>query len=52
MTQGSYGNDLGMTWEYLGDSGRVWNMTVVNNQVQIRLSGEGFENWYEYDGYK
>ena len=27
ITQGSYGNDLGMTWEYLGDSGRVWDMT-------------------------
>ena len=28
ITQGSYGNDLGMTWEYLGDSGRVWDMTT------------------------
>ena len=27
MTRGSYGNDLGMTREYLGDSGRVWDMT-------------------------
>ena len=27
MTQESYGNDSGMTWEYLGDSGRVWDMT-------------------------
>ena len=27
MTQGSYGNDLGMTQEYLGDSGRVRDMT-------------------------
>ena len=28
MTQGSYGNDSGMTREYLGDSGRVQDMTV------------------------
>ena len=27
ITQGSYGNDSGMTWEYLGDSGRVRDMT-------------------------
>ena len=27
MTCGSYGNDLGMTWEDLGDSGRVRDMT-------------------------
>ena len=27
MTQGSYGNDSGMTREYLGDSGRVWDIT-------------------------
>ena len=27
MTRGSYGNDLGMTQEYLGDSGRVRDMT-------------------------
>ena len=27
MTQGSYGNDSGMTREYLGDSGRVQDMT-------------------------
>ena len=29
ITWGSYGNDLGMTQEYLGDSGRVWDMTDV-----------------------
>ena len=27
MTWGSYRNDLGMTQEYLGDSGRVQDMT-------------------------
>ena len=27
MTCGSYRNDSGMTQEYLGDSGRVWDMT-------------------------
>ena len=27
MTQESYGNDLGMTREYLGDSSRVRDMT-------------------------
>ena len=27
ITRGSYGNDSGMTWEYLGDSGRVRDMT-------------------------
>ena len=27
MTWGSYGNDLGMTREYLGDSGRVRDIT-------------------------
>ena len=27
MTQGSYGNDSGMTWKYLRDSGRVRDMT-------------------------
>ena len=26
-TRGSFGNDSGMTREYLGDSGRVWDMT-------------------------
>ena len=29
MTQGLYGNDWGMTQEYLGDSGRVWDMTPM-----------------------
>ena len=29
ITQGSYGNDSGMTWEYLGDSGRVQDMTLL-----------------------
>ena len=29
MTQGSYRSDSGMTWEYLRDSGRVWDMTVA-----------------------
>ena len=28
MTWGSYGNDLAMTQEYLGNSGRVWDMTA------------------------
>ena len=28
ITWGSYGNDSGMTREYLGDSGRVWDMTA------------------------
>ena len=28
ITRGSYGNDSGMTREYLGDSGRVRDMTV------------------------
>ena len=27
ITRGSYGNDSGMTQEYLGDSGRVRDMT-------------------------
>ena len=29
MTWGSYRYDLGMTREYLGDSGRVWDMTEL-----------------------
>ena len=29
MMQGSYRNDSGMTWEYLGVSGRVRDMTVL-----------------------
>ena len=29
MTWGLYGNDLGMTWEYLGNSGRVRDMTNI-----------------------
>ena len=29
MTWGSYGNDLRMTQEYLGDSGRVQDMTTT-----------------------
>ena len=29
ITRGSYGNDLGMTQKYLGDSGRVRDMTSV-----------------------
>ena len=28
ITWGSYGNDSGMTQEYLGNSGRVWDMTT------------------------
>ena len=31
ITRGSYGNDSGMTREYLGDSGRVQDMTVIPN---------------------
>ena len=33
MTQGSYRNDLGMTWEYLRDSGRVRDITVTELKV-------------------
>ena len=35
MTWGSYGNDLGMTQEYLGDSGRVRDMTKT-----VEMQGE------------
>ena len=31
MTRGSYRNDLGMTQEYLGDSGRVRDMTQAHS---------------------
>ena len=31
MTWGSYRNALGMTREYLGDSGRVQDMTLAQN---------------------
>ena len=34
ITQGSYGNDSGMTQEYLGDSGRVVEKSsMTNNNV-------------------
>ena len=33
MTRESYRNDSGMTQEYLGDSGRVWDMTVSIRSV-------------------
>ena len=35
MTWGSYGNDSGMTWEYLGDSGRVRDMTPFPNENPV-----------------
>ena len=35
MTWGSYRNDLGMTQEYLGDSGRVWDMTQYHICVVV-----------------
>ena len=41
MTWGSYRNDLGMTWEYLGDSGRVWDMT----EQHIRPIGSCPHRW-------
>ena len=44
MTQGSYGNDSGMTQEYLGDSGRVWDMTGSISDLRgkiINISKEG-----------
>ena len=42
ITQGSYGNDLGMMWEYLGDSGRVQDMTAsVANGQQVLMYGPG-----------
>ena len=36
ITRGSYGNDSGMTQEYLGDSGRVWDMTPAQNQFHAK----------------
>ena len=35
ITRGSYGNDSGMTREYLGDSGRVRDMTIWMSCVTI-----------------
>ena len=35
MTWGSYGNDSGMTREYLGDSGRVRDMTISKNAFPV-----------------
>ena len=34
MTRGLYGNDSGMTWEYLGNSGRVRDMTTDQDGYQ------------------
>ena len=36
ITRGSYGNDSGMTREYLRDSGRVWDMTVMETAITVR----------------
>ena len=36
MTLGSYGNDSGMTREYLGDSGRVRDMTTSIDSSRIK----------------
>ena len=33
ITRGSYGNDSGMTQEYLGDSGRVQDVTPPAQDV-------------------
>ena len=35
ITRGSYGNDSGMTQEYLGDSGRVQDMTAPEHCPEI-----------------
>ena len=38
ITQGSYGNDSGMTREYLGDSGRVWDITDLSQRTKLSMS--------------
>ena len=50
ITWGSYGNDSGMTWEYLGDSGRVRDMTMSDFGGEYKsatydnlLKGEGIQ---------
>ena len=50
MSQGLYGNDLGMTREYLGDSGRVWDMTISHDGVNASVGcledgGHGVQWW-------
>ena len=42
ITWGSYGNDLGMTQEYLGDSGRVWDMTGTQCPRDSMAAVQGF----------
>ena len=47
ITRGSYRNDLGMTREYLGGSGRVRDMTGAHQSVFYRflVSGQGDTAW-------
>ena len=33
ITRGSFGNDSGMTWEYVGDSGKVRDMTPSAHRI-------------------
>ena len=53
MTQVSYGNDLGMTQEYLGDSGRVRDMTKTVEMQGEQDFGAVFQSyesaeWWEH----